>query len=199
MSETENVSDKTTVTFETTPNPSSLKFIANQDFTAETKHFENQADSKSSPLANKIFGFPWTDAVSVGPNYVTVTKQDWVEWEILAMPLSNLIAEHLQNNEPIFVDTSVPTSTQKNSDANDINEDDSPVVKKIKQLLHTEIRPLVALDGGDIIFHSYVEDVLFVELKGACNGCPSASATLSEGVENKLKQFVPELIEVRSV
>lgn len=178
------------VTFEPTPNPATMKF--NLPVYIEGGGFDcpTVQDSHASPLANKIFGFPWTAAVFVGTNFITVTKQDWVDWQMLAEPLAGLIQEHLDSGDAI-----VSQVTVTNTD----DENDSPLVKKIKAALNQEIRPVVALDGGDVVFSRFEDNVLFLEMRGACAGCPSSSATLKQGIEVRLKEIFPEIHSVVGV
>lgn len=177
------------VQFEATPNPSTMKFMLHQKVTEQGFDCPTAQDAERSPLASKIFGFPWTSSVYVGPDFITVTKQDWVDWEILAQPLTGLIQEHMDSNQPVVLELVV--------DADDAN--DSQIVKEIKSLLNREIRPVVALDGGDIVFHKYENNILSIHMKGACAGCPSSTATLKEGIEVRMKEAFPEIIEVVSV
>lgn len=177
------------VQFEATPNPSTMKFMLHQKVTEQGFDCPTAQDAEKSPLASKIFGFPWTSSVYVGPDFITVTKQDWVDWEILAQPLTGLIQEHMDSNQPVVLELVV--------DADDAN--DSQIVKEIKSLLNREIRPVVALDGGDIVFHKYEDNVLQIHMKGACAGCPSSTATLKEGIEVRMREAFPEIREVISV
>ncbi len=180
------------VSFETTPNPATLKF--NLPFEVTTVGFEcaNAQDTDRSPLASKIFGFPWTQSVFVGPNYLTITKQDWVDWNVLAEPLSGLIQEHLDRGEPVVVEVQNMPDTES-------DENDSPIVKEIKSLLNREIRPVVALDGGDITFAKFEDDVVYLKMKGACAGCPSSQATLKDGIEVRMKEAFPQIKEVVAI
>lgn len=178
------------VTFETTPNPATLKFHLHQKVTDEGFDCANPQEAERSPLATKIFGFPWTSSVYVGPDFITVTKQDWVDWEILAQPLANLINEHLLHQEPVVVSFVATPEEDPN---------DPEIVKNIKAVLNREIRPVVALDGGDIVFHKYQDQILYIHMRGACAGCPSSTATLQEGIEVRMKELFPEIKEVLSV
>jgi Fe-S cluster biogenesis protein NfuA len=180
------------VSYEPTPNPATLKFNLSIRVVEGTYDFPNAQEAQTSPLASKLFGFPWTNAVFLGPDFITVTKQDWVDWDVLAEPLSGLIREHLEAGHPVYV--ARPTET--NSDE---NESDSPIVKQIKKILNSEIRPVVAMDGGDIAFAEYSNGVLSLQMKGACSGCPSSQATLKEGIEVRMKELLPEIKEVISV
>lgn len=180
------------VSFENTPNPATLKFNLSVRVVDTPLDFPNAQEAQSSPLASKLFGFPWTNAVFIGPDFVTVTKQDWVDWDVLAEPLAGLIRGHLERGEPVYVDL---PSHENNED----NENDSPIVKQIKRILNAEIRPVVAMDGGDIVFADYKEGILSIHMKGACSGCPSSTATLKEGIETRMKELLPEIKEVVSI
>lgn len=180
-----------TVTFEATPNPSTMKFMLHQRVTDQGFDCPTAQDAERSPLASKIFGFPWTSSVYVGTDFITVTKQEWVDWELLAHPLSGLIQEHMDRNEPVVVEM---VATHEEYD-----ENDSDLVRNIKSVLNREIRPVVALDGGDILFHKLEGNTLYIHMKGACSGCPSSSITLKEGVETRMKELFPEIHEVLAV
>jgi Fe-S cluster biogenesis protein NfuA len=182
----------TRVSFENTPNPATLKFNLPFEVTVVGFDCPTAQESDRSPLASKIFGFPWTQSVFVGPNYITVTKQDWVEWNVLAEPLAGLIQEHLDRGEPVVVEV---TGLDENEDS----ALDSPLVKEIKALLNREIRPVVALDGGDISFAKLEGEVLSIRMKGACSGCPSSQATLKEGIEVRIRQAFPQIREVIAI
>lgn len=180
-----------TVTAENTPNPATMKFTFSTTITQESKDFPNLESTEASPLAAKIFGFPWVSSVFIGENFVTITKQDWVEWTVLANPLAGLLKEHIASGEPVFIEL------QK---SNDESENDTEIVKKIKRVLASEIRPVVAMDGGDIVFADYQAPKLFIKMMGACSGCPSSQATLKNGIETRMKELFPtEINEVISV
>ncbi len=178
------------VTFEVTPNPATMKFIFSNQISDQTADFPNNESTERSPLAAKIFGFPWVSAVFLGENFVTITKQDWVEWSVLAKPLSGLLAEHVTSGQPILLNLVA---------ANNESENDSPIVKQIKRLLESEIKPVVALDGGDIAFVNYENNILSLKMMGSCSGCPSSQATLKDGIEVRMKQAIPEILEVIAV
>jgi Fe-S cluster biogenesis protein NfuA len=180
------------ISYENTPNPSTLKFLTHKTIADAPLEIATAADADCSPLANKIFGFPWTASVFIGVDFITVTKHDWVDWNVLAQPLANLIQEHINNNEPVVVEV-----IQKGT--NESLSNDSAEVKKIKEILNRDIRPLVALDGGDIVFVKYENQVISLQMKGACNGCPSSTATLKEGIEVRIKELMPEVREVIAV
>lgn len=183
--------DHTAVTFEPTPNPNTMKFnfqFQFQEVGFECKNFE---EADRSPLAQKLFGFPWMASVFLGQNSITVTKQDWVDWSVLAKPLANLIQEHLQSGQPLVIEK------QEFTDEDDTN--DSETVRRIKSLIKSDIQPVVALDGGQIVFHSFDNGILSVQMKGSCAGCPSSMATLKDGIEVRMKEMIPEVKEVVAV
>ncbi|HRO67864.1 MAG TPA: NifU family protein [Pseudobdellovibrionaceae bacterium] len=178
--------------FESTPNPATLRFPLGRTVTQEPFDCPTPMDAERSPLASKIFGFPWTASVYVGTDFITVTKHDWVDWSVLAEPLAGLIHEHLERGEPVVAEILVPAG-------NDEDADDSPIVRQIKETLNREIRPVVALDGGDIIFSHYEDNVVYIHMRGSCAGCPSSTATLKGGIEVRLKELFPEIQEVVSI
>ena len=180
------------VFYEATPNPQSMKFNVSAQIANETISFDDPLKAQRSPLALKLFGFPWTSSILLGPNFITLTKQDWVEWSQLADPLCELIKEHLENGEAVL--NELPEESVSTVDPND-----TPTVQNIKKLLDTEIRPAVAMDGGDIRFHKFEKGILYLEMQGACSGCPSSMITLKEGIETRLKREIPELLEVLQV
>lgn len=181
------------VTIETTPNPSTLKFLFSQPIAEGSFDFASSQEAQVSPLAAKLFGFPWTSRVLIGENFVAVTKQDWVDWDVLAEPLSGLIREHIERGEAVVYNLDLQAASEEDS------ANDSEIVKKIKQILKNEIRPVVALDGGDVAFASYADGILAIQMKGACSGCPSSTATLKEGIEVRFKELLPEIREVISI
>ncbi len=170
--------------FEATPNPASLKFVANQSIASRSCEFKSSLEAATSPLARKIFGFPWTAGVFIGGDFVTVTKQEWVEWEafeqrVRAAYRGAVLAEESQ---------ALPDDAAKS--------DDSEQVQIIKRIIETEIRPAVAMDGGDIVFQKYADGIVYLLMQGSCSGCPSSTMTLKMGVEARLKEALPEIKEV---
>jgi Fe-S cluster biogenesis protein NfuA len=181
------------ITVETTPNPEALKFVVNQPIATENRAFHSAADTASSPLAKKLFSFPWAQSVLIGPDFVSVVKQDWVDWEVLAEPLSQLIQEHLERGEGVLLEDVAPPAAPVSSD--------DPLTQKIIDLLNNEIRPAVAMDGGDIVFQKFDSDSgrVYLRMQGACSGCPSSMFTLKEGIETRMKEAIPEVQEVVSI
>jgi Fe-S cluster biogenesis protein NfuA len=195
---------------ETTPNPATMKFclqglklslpVAKDDSISGVSNFyefNNAQEAEASPLASKLFGFPWTNSVLIAPEFVAVTKQDWVDWSILAEPLCGLIKEHLENGYPII---DPPTdSDSETTDESFADPNDSTLVQAIKRTLANEIRPVVALDGGDVAFAKFEDGKLHLHMKGACAGCPSKSITLKEGIETRMRALYPEIKEVLAI
>jgi Fe-S cluster biogenesis protein NfuA len=179
------------VGFESTPNPNSMKFTLGHTFNETPFECLNVKDTENSPLASKIFGFPWALSVYVGTDFITVKKQDWVSWEVLAEPLAGLIEEHLDNGELVVI-----SKSQLGEASSDLSDE---ISVKMKWIIENEIRPALASDGGDISFVKFENGILAVTLKGACSGCPSASITLKDGIESYMKEIFPQLIQVISV
>lgn len=174
---------------EATPNPQTLRFVTNLSLTESPRDFKSVQETSNSPLARKLFGFPWTAGVFIGKDFVAITKQEWVDWETLADPLSDLILEHLERGEPVLlkIEESSPSSS---------SEIESEEIKLIKKVLDEEIRPAVAMDGGDILFHKFEDGIVYLFMKGACSGCPSSTMTLKMGIETRLMQALPNIREV---
>ncbi len=183
--------------YEATPNPNSLKFVVNSQISNEGLEISDRTQASRSPLAQKILGFPWAKSVFLGENFITVTKEDWLDWDMVSDPLSELIREHLERGEPILLPKKSPV--QKKSLDQVQAQEDSEELKKIKEILEKDIQPAVAMDGGYINLVSYENGIVYLDLQGACSGCPSSSLTLKQGIETRLKQFVPEVKEVVAV
>jgi Fe-S cluster biogenesis protein NfuA len=173
---------------EQTPNPQTLRFVTNQTLTDEPAEFKTAQETSTSPLARKLFGFPWTAGVFIGRDFVTVTKQEWVDWETLAEPLAGLIQEHLERGETVL--------HKVEGGAKQATGLDSPDIETIKRVLNEEIRPAVAQDGGDVVFHKFEDGVVYLFMQGSCAGCPSSTMTLKMGIETRLIEAVPSIREV---
>ena len=191
------------VFYEITPNPQAMKFIvdgAPLHTSTNLYEFAQGANVSSSPLAQKLLGFPWAAKVSIGSHYVTVTKEAWVDWDVLADPLSDLIREHVDSGEPI-VNAEGYIAAKEAAGGVQLTEEqkNNPVIQKILSILDNEIKPAVAMDGGDIDFQNFEDGVLSLVLKGACAGCPSSMMTLKDGIEVRMKEAIPEVQSVVSV
>jgi Fe-S cluster biogenesis protein NfuA len=188
-----------TVRAESTPNPQTMRFSSSVPLTETPADFKSAKETLTAPLARKIFGFPWTAGVYIGRDFVTVTKQDWVDWETLAEPLSGLIAEHLERGEPVMTNQTAAASAKRAPAATATQgHADETAEETIKRILEDEIRPAVAMDGGDITFSRYEDGIVYLLMQGSCAGCPSSTMTLKMGIETRLKEVLPEIREVVS-
>lgn len=186
------------VRFESTPNPQTLRFSAPALVSDRTADFRTPTDAQFAPLPKKLFGFPWCAGVFVGLDFMTVTKQDWVDWDIIAEPLANLIEEHLESGQTVLPATPAPTAgAQANSlGRSDASSGATDEVGMIQRVLNEEIRPMVAQDGGDVVFSKFEDGVVYLHMQGSCAGCPSSTMTLKMGIETRLKDAVPSIREV---
>ncbi len=173
---------------ETTPNPATLKFLPGKTVLPQgTLDLRNKEDAARSPLAAKLFDIPQVSGVFFAQDFITVTKSDG-EWQHLKPAILGAIMEHYLSGEPVLKSGASATTAD---DEEFFDADDAPTVATIKELIETRVRPAVANDGGDITFRGYKDGVVFLNMKGACAGCPSSTATLKNGIENLLKHFVP--------
>ena len=178
---------------EPTPNPATLKFLPGKTVMEDgTIFFQNQESANNSPLANNLFNVKGVESVFFGADFITVTKSEASDWSMMKPAILGTIIEHFTTNKPVL-------HKEAKLSEHAINENDSDVVKQIKELLDTKVRPAVAMDGGDILFENYDAGVVFLRMQGACQGCPSSTATLKMGIENMLKHYIPEVREVRPV
>lgn len=175
---------------ESTPNPSVLKFVANIKLVENDLEFKNGEEAKNAPLAVELFNFPFVKEVFISENYVSVTKNDTVEWNEITIEIRSFIKQYIADGKTIALASAV---AQKVSEVYmpDIELDD--VSKQIIDILEEYIKPAVAADGGNILFQSYEKSskTVNVILQGACSGCPSSTITLKNGIENMLKQLIP--------
>ena len=155
-----------------------------------TADFKSQEEALKSPLAHKLFEIDGITGIFFGSDFITVSKKDTMEWTVLKPSILGAIMEHFLTHQPLFYGEGPEYTSQ---------EEDDPIVAQIKEILDTRIRPAVAMDGGDIVFDRFEEGTVYVRMQGACSGCPSSSATLKSGIENMLRHYVPEVLEVRAV
>jgi Fe-S cluster biogenesis protein NfuA len=175
---------------EDTPNPNSLKFIPGCSISPENLiSFNSIEDAKISPLASKLMHNPSVDSVFFGADFIAINKKTEANWDNIKPELLIAIMEHFISKRPIFIDL------DKESENLDTSED-SEIVKQIKEVIETRVRPAVASDGGDVVFNRFENGVVYLEMRGACAGCPSSSYTLKEGIENMLKHYIPEVESV---
>jgi Fe-S cluster biogenesis protein NfuA len=181
---------------EATPNPATLKFIPGRPVLDHgTLEFRDRSESKASPLASRLFEIEGVKGVFFGTDFISVTKGEG-EWQHLKPAILGVIMEHYLSGQAV---TSEPPSAEGGETDEFYAAEDEEIVKTIKELLETRVRPAVAQDGGDITFQGYRDGVVFLHMRGACSGCPSSTATLRHGIENLLRHFIPEVQEVRPV
>ena len=188
---------------EVTPNPSAMKFGTNKSLTATDVEYKNiEEASKSSPLAQALFGFSFVKGVFISENYISITKFDVVEWNDVYAEVRNFISTYLQDNKTIIKELPKKESTTKKEKEEATTDGLDGTPGKIIAILDEYIRPAVASDGGNIAFKSYDEEskVVSVILQGACSGCPSSTITLKNGIETMLKEMLPnEISEVVAI
>jgi Fe-S cluster biogenesis protein NfuA len=174
---------------EQTPNPASLKFLPGRTvMEVGTANYPDPDSCASSPLAGRLFAISGVKGVFLGSDFVSVTKDNTLDWYRLKPAVLGALMEHFTAGEPIFV-----------GEAAADDEEGDEVVAQIKELLETRVRPAVAQDGGDIIFHRFEGGVVYLHMQGSCSGCPSSTATLKAGIENMLRHYVPEVQSVEAV
>ena len=177
---------------ETTPNPATLKFLPGCTVMAEgTANFAEAETAGRSPLAQALFAVDGVAGVFLGHDFITVTKAEDKEWDTLKPRILGGIMEHFTKGLPVIAEGAEDVAAS--------TADDTEIVTQIKELLETRVRPAVAQDGGDIIYHGFEDGVVYLRMQGACSGCPSSTATLKHGIENMLRYYVPEVKEVQAV
>lgn len=181
---------------EETPNPASLKFLPGCEVLGSgSADFKDVASATgTSPLAHSLFAIEGVTGVLLGADFVTVTKAESKEWLPLKTMIMGVLMDHFSAGLPVMTGEAVASAAQSTAQA-----DDDPLVLQIKEILDTRVRPAVAADGGDVVFDSFIDGVVYLHMRGACAGCPSSTATLKGGIENLLRHFVPEVTEVRAV
>ncbi len=181
---------------EATPNPATLKFIPGRTvLDSGTAEFINAEQAAASPLARRLFDVAGVSGVFYGYDFVTVTKAAG-EWPHLKPAILGAIMEHYMSGDPLFADGRHVAADDVHGDEF-YDEADAETVDTIKDLIETRVRPAVANDGGDITFRGFRDGIVYLDMKGSCSGCPSSTATLKHGIQNLLKHFVPDVVEVR--
>lgn len=178
---------------EETPNPATLKFLPDCAVTGGgSVDFSTREAALRSPLAQRLFEIEGVTGVFLGSDFITVTRGASADWYVLRPQILGAIVEHFASGQPVL--------GEPIADAHDAGDgDNQEIVAQIKELLDTRVRPAVARDGGDITFHGFSQGVVFLNMRGACSGCPSSTATLKAGIENLLRYYIPEVTEVRAV
>lgn len=185
---------------ETTPNPATLKFLPGElVMQTGTREFRDEVEAAASPLASALFDLGDVTGVFFGRDFVSVTAAPGVDWSALKPQVVAILLDHFVTGAPLF---SGPDASGIVVPAEDDDFGDDPahadIVVQIKELIETRVRPAVANDGGDIIYRGFREGVVYLQMQGACSGCPSSTATLKNGIESLLKHYVPEVSEVRA-
>lgn len=184
---------------ETTPNPSTLKFLPGElVMETGTREFTSPEAAEVSPLAQALFDLGDVTGVFFGRDFVSVTAAPGVEWASLKPQVLSILLDHFVAQAPLFIPGNAAAIAVPADDEFNDDPADADVIDQIKDLIETRVRPAVANDGGDIIYRGFREGIVFLQMQGACAGCPSSSATLKNGIESLLKHYVPEVSEVRA-
>lgn len=176
---------------EETPNPATLKFLPGlQVLETGTLDFASEADTSKSPLAKRLFGLTGVNRVFLASDFVSISKADDTDWSMLKPMVLALLMDHFSTGQPIIDPLVI-------AEENKAKPEDDVVTAQIKELLDERVRPMVAMDGGDIVFERFEDGVVYLQMQGACAGCPSSTMTLKSGIENMLRHYIPEVEEVR--
>ncbi len=185
---------------EATPNPASMRFVTNRPLVPEGRLMEFTSPEEAeavSPLAAKVFNLPFVTGVFISDNFISVTKNDSIEWDMVQIEMREYIQEYLNTDGRVVL---ADASAQSLADANERAVSHAAPKSKEEELiisvLEEYVRPSVEGDGGHIAFKSFTDGVLAVSLRGSCSGCPSSMVTLKGGIENLMKQMVPGVREV---
>ena len=180
---------------EQTPNPQTLKFLPGKVVMDDgTAFFQNIEESSNSPFAKRLFDVDGVEGVFFGSDFITITKSQSIDWQVMKPLILGSIMDHYNSGEETI-------SKDKKNDNKSLksDENDDDIVKQIKELLDTRVRPAVAMDGGDIVYDSFKDGIVYLHMQGACSGCPSSTATLKMGIENMLKHYIPEVLAVEGI
>ena len=186
---------------ETTPNPATLKFLPGRAvMETGTRDFATPEEAEASPLAEALFALGDVTGVFLGRDFVSVTAAPGSDWRSLKPDVLSVLLDHFSANMPLFrpgsaAGIAVPSAGAEFAE----NPEDADIVAQIRELIETRVRPAVANDGGDIVYRGFDQGKVYLQMHGACAGCPSSSATLKNGIEQLLKHYVPEVTEVRAV
>ena len=176
---------------ENTPNPHALKFIITDvKVCDQVIHFNKDDDCSLSPLAAYLLKKNEVKSVLLGEEFITITKNEKHEWQKIRPSILADLTDFFNSNQPVMLE---------NVKANEIKKNVNKIEREIIDILDEKIRPAVAQDGGDIIFEKFENNVVYLKLQGACQGCPSATITLKQGIENMLKHYIPEVKSVEQI
>ena len=178
---------------EMTPNPETMKFVANKLlYPGKSIDFPDESSAAPSPLAKELFAFPFIKAVFIASNFVTLTKTPDTLWDEVIPSIREFLKQYLEEGKAVINEADV----KPKSDSNVVSEDDTDVVKRIKELLENYVKPAVEMDGGAISFKGYDNGTVTLMMQGSCSGCPSSMITLKAGIEGMMKRMIPEVQEV---
>lgn len=176
-----------------TPNPETMKFVANKLlYPGKSIDFPDESSAAPSPLAKELFAFPFIKAVFIASNFVTLTKTPDTQWDEVIPSIREFLKQYLEEGKAVVNESEV----KPKSDSNVVSEDDTDVVKRIKELLENYVKPAVEMDGGAISFKGYDNGTVTLMMQGSCSGCPSSMITLKAGIEGMMKRMIPEVQEV---
>lgn len=179
---------------EMTPNPETMKFVANKLlYPGKSIDFPDERTADPSPLAKELFAFPFIRSVFIASNFVTLSKTPDTQWDDVIPTIREFLKNYLEEGKVVINEEAVPV---KRDGDNVVNEDDTDIVKRIKELLENYVKPAVEMDGGAIAFRSYNDGVVNLMMQGSCSGCPSSMITLKAGIEGMMKRMIPEVKEV---
>lgn len=185
---------------EATPNPATLKFLPGRAvMDAGTRDFATPEEAEASPLAEALFNLGDVTGVFFGRDFISVTAAPGVEWSGLKPDVLGILLDHFSANMPLFRPGSAAGFSVPAEESFSDDPADADIVAQIKELIETRVRPAVANDGGDIVYRGFDKGKVYLQMQGACSGCPSSTATLKNGIEQLLKYYVPEVTEVRAV
>jgi Fe-S cluster biogenesis protein NfuA len=178
---------------EQTPNPATLKFLPGRTvMESGTANFTSPEAAQRSPLAQRLFEIEAVTGIFLGSDFVTVTKDEAADWYRLKPEILGAIMEHFTAGRPVILADAAEAAPAA-------SEEDDEIVAQIKELLETRVRPAVAMDGGDILFHDFQDGIVYLHMQGSCSGCPSSTATLKAGIENMLRHYIPEVQAVQAI
>lgn len=181
---------------ETTPNPATLKFLPGRPVMSEgTLDMRDASAAEASPLARALFSIDGVSGVFFGSDFVSVTKSDAEDWQHLKPAILGAVMEHFMTGAPLLEGGAI----QRGASDEFFAPEDADTVSAIKELIETRVRPAVASDGGDIVFRGFEKGVVYLQMKGACSGCPSSTATLKHGIQNLLRHFLPDVQSVEQI
>ncbi len=185
---------------EATPNPATIKFLPGRVvMDAGTRDFADPEEAESSPLAEALFGLGDVSGVFFGRDFISVTAAPGANWADLKPDVLSILLDHFTAEMPLFHPPRAGFAVPAQDEEYPLDDPaDEEIVDQIKELIETRVRPAVANDGGDIVYRGFQRGVVFLQMQGACSGCPSSSATLKNGIEQLLKHYVPEVVEVRA-